>query len=131
MGGLRAGHAHRAIHGSQSAVQPKLAKDQRVLQLAHRQLPTLGENRRRDGEAHQHGVDGLAHGDVQPEQRRKHGVEQRVAQRGEQDDERKFYGDEHASRIHLMETKMQMKFDHNLDLYQPVYWPSFPLKLKF
>ncbi len=36
-----------------------------------------------------------------------------------------------ASLIHFRETKIQMKFDKNLDRYQPKYWPSFPLKIKF
>jgi hypothetical protein len=41
-----------------------------------------------------------------------------------------LYGDK-ASLIHLMETNAQMKHDKNFDMYQPVYWPSFPLKFKF
>ena len=41
-----------------------------------------------------------------------------------------LYG-EGAATIHLLETKLQMKFDKNLDLYQPVYWPSFPLRIEF
>ena len=36
-----------------------------------------------------------------------------------------------ASIIHFRETKIQMKFDKNLDKYEPKYWPSFPLKIKF
>ena len=36
-----------------------------------------------------------------------------------------------ANVIHLAETKLQMKYDRNLDTYQPKYWPSFPLKIKF
>lgn len=36
-----------------------------------------------------------------------------------------------ADKIHLLETRMQMKFDKDFDLYQPVYWPSFPLRLNF
>ena len=36
-----------------------------------------------------------------------------------------------ANFIHLTETRLQMKYDRNLDLYQPKFWPSFPLKLKF
>ena len=39
-----------------------------------------------------------------------------------------LYGSE-ASKIHLLETNLQMKFDKNLDRYQPIYWPSLPLKL--
>ena len=41
-----------------------------------------------------------------------------------------LYGDR-ANAIHLAETTLQMKFDKNLDLYEPSYWPSFPLKIKF
>ena len=42
----------------------------------------------------------------------------------------KLYGKK-ASLIHLMETNAQMKHDKNFDMYQPVYWPSFPLRFKF
>lgn len=42
-----------------------------------------------------------------------------------------LYGKDNAQEIHLLETKLQMKFDKNLDLYQPVYWPSFPLRIEF
>ena len=41
-----------------------------------------------------------------------------------------LYGDR-ANIIHLAETSLQMKFDKNLDVYEPSYWPSFPLKIKF
>jgi gem associated protein 8 len=41
-----------------------------------------------------------------------------------------LYGDR-ASIIHLAETSLQMKFDKNLDTYQPSFWPSFPLRIKF
>ena len=48
-----------------------------------------------------------------------------------QQDLLRLYGQQAAHRIHLMETELQMKFDKNYDVYQPKYWPSFPLKLKF
>ena len=41
-----------------------------------------------------------------------------------------LYG-ESADSIHIAETRMQMKFNEDFDLYQPIYWPSFPLKLNF
>ena len=48
-----------------------------------------------------------------------------------QQDLARLYGEQAALRIHLMETELQMKFDKSFDLYEPKYWPSFPLKLKF
>ena len=47
-----------------------------------------------------------------------------------EEDLKLIYGDG-AAAIHLAETKIQMSHDLNLDFYQPVYWPSFPLKIKF
>ena len=47
-----------------------------------------------------------------------------------EEDLRLWYG-ERANEIHLAETSLQMKYDKNFDLYQPIYWPSFPLKIKF
>ena len=41
-----------------------------------------------------------------------------------------LYG-EKACEIHLAETILQMKHDKHFDFYQPKYWPSFPLRVKF
>jgi len=54
---------------------------------------------------------------------------ERVGQRREEE-LLALYGKK-AKSIHLIETRIQMKYNHNLDLFQPNYWPSFPLKLKF
>lgn len=47
-----------------------------------------------------------------------------------EEDLKVLYG-QRANVIHLSETRLKMKYDRNLDTYQPKYWPSFPLKLKF
>jgi gem associated protein 8 len=39
-----------------------------------------------------------------------------------------LYG-EQSKVIHLIETNLQMKYDKNLDKYEPKYWPSLPLRL--
>jgi hypothetical protein len=36
-----------------------------------------------------------------------------------------------AEEIHLLETSLQVSFDKSFDLYQPKFWPSFPLRVKF
>lgn len=41
-----------------------------------------------------------------------------------------MYGDK-AKEIHYLETNLQMIHDKNYDLYQPKFWPSFPLRVKF
>lgn len=43
---------------------------------------------------------------------------------------RSLYG-KHSDRILQMEAELQINYDHNIDLYEPKYWPSFPLKVKF
>jgi hypothetical protein len=47
------------------------------------------------------------------------------------EDELKILYGKQAKTIHLAETRIQMKFDKYYDRYQPKYWPSFPLKIKF
>ena len=48
------------------------------------------EDRRRDGEAHQHEHEGLSKAEVKTKQRREHAVEERIAESGRQNGEREF-----------------------------------------
>src|SRR5947207_6937719 len=48
------------------------------------------EDRRRDGEAHQHEHEGLSKAEVKTKQRREHAVEECIAESGRQNDEREF-----------------------------------------
>lgn len=41
-----------------------------------------------------------------------------------------MYGDK-AKEIQYLETTLQMIHDKNFDIYQPKYWPSLPLRIKF
>ena len=41
-----------------------------------------------------------------------------------------LYGDQWKTILSL-ETELEIKHDRFIDLYEPKYWPNFPLKIKF
>ena len=49
----------------------------------------------------------------------------------ERENELKFLYGNQWQKILSMETDLQITHDHNIDLYQPKYWPNFPLRIKF
>ncbi|RNA02173.1 gem-associated 8 isoform X1 [Brachionus plicatilis] len=49
----------------------------------------------------------------------------------EREEELKLMYGEKAKEIQYLETNLQMIYDKNYDLYQPKFWPSFPLRIKF
>lgn len=49
----------------------------------------------------------------------------------EREDELKILYGKSWQKILALETELQVKYDHNIDFYQPKYWPHFPLRVKF
>jgi len=88
------------------------------------------ENGRRNDKAHQNGGERLAEREVQAQQRREHGVEQRIAASGKQDDEREFDGREKrllrvAPPAHRRAVKSRAQNDDGDVQHEPLRAPTF------